>query len=129
MRNRCLSGITMIALAYVGVMSMDHGAIVVAQTKPGKEQPAHADDMSASMKKMNEMMVHHLGKKDAEYERRFIDMMIPHHEGAVLMAEHALKHSNKPELKRMAEKMIESQQKEIEQLRQWRKEWYSANER
>jgi uncharacterized protein (DUF305 family) len=56
-------------------------------------------------------------------------MMIPHHEGAVLMAEHALKHSNKPELKRMAEKMIESQEKEIEQLRQWRKEWYSANER
>lgn len=129
MRNRCLSGIILIVLAYVGVMALDQGNLIGAQSKSGKAESAHADDMAASMKKMNEMMVHHLGKKDAEYERRFIDMMIPHHEGAVLMAEHALKHSNKPELKRMAEKMIESQQKEIEQLRQWREEWYRAEQR
>jgi uncharacterized protein (DUF305 family) len=83
----------------------------------------HAD-MAAHMRKMNEQMVKHLGEGDAEYEKRFIDMMIPHHEGAVLMAEHALKHAQKPELKAMAKKMIEDQQKEIEQMRAHREQWY-----
>ena len=40
--------------------------------------------------------------------------MIRHQEGAVMMARHALKHSKRPELKAMAEKVINDQQKEIE---------------
>jgi uncharacterized protein (DUF305 family) len=128
MRNYCLSGMILIALMSLGVTALNSSAPVNAQSKSAKSDPMHAGDMSAHMKKMNEMMIHHLGERDAEYEMRFIDMMIPHHEGAILMAEHALKHSEKPELKRMAEKMIEAQQKEIDQLRKWRKEWYSAKE-
>ncbi|MBX9680718.1 MAG: DUF305 domain-containing protein [Gemmataceae bacterium] len=83
--------------------------------------------MAKEMRAMNKMMVHHLGKKDAEYEKRFIDMMIPHHEGASLVAKHALEHANQPELKEMAKKMIEDQQKEIEHLKKWREKWYSDN--
>ena len=97
-----------------------------AQHKAAGETEMSAEEMIKNMKKMNETMVHHLGEGDANYEKRFIDMMIPHHEGAVMMAEHALEHSDKPELKKMAKQMIDSQQKEIDQLRKWRKEWYSS---
>ena len=73
---------------------------------------------------MNEMMVERLGGHDEEFELRFIELTIPHHEGMIAMARHALEHSSQPELKQMAEKAIETQQKEIEKLKKWRKEWY-----
>jgi uncharacterized protein (DUF305 family) len=81
-------------------------------------------DISKDMRMMNEKMVKMLGKGDAEYEKRFIDMMIPHHEGAILMAQDALKNATKPELKKMAEKMIEDQSKEIKMLKEYRMQWY-----
>ena len=84
-------------------------------------------DMQKDMQMMNKMMVDHLGENDPEYEARFIDMMVPHHEGAVMMAQHALEHANRDELKKMSKKMIQDQQKEIDQLKQWRKEWYGAD--
>ena len=108
---------------------------VTAQDRKGegqsggdKEQHGHAmkmtGDMPKDMRTMNHMMVHHLGKKDTDFEKRFIDLMIPHHEGAIIMAKQALKEANRPELKEMAEKVIKEQEKEIEQLKKWRQEWY-----
>ena len=83
-------------------------------------------DVPRDMRAMNDRMVKYLGHKDADYEKRFIDMMIPHHEGAIRSAEHALEHSNRPEVKEMAKKAVEEQKKEIEKLRAWRKEWYGS---
>ena len=82
-------------------------------------------DMQKDMQMMNKMMVAKLGQSDAQYDARFIDLMIPHHEGAVLMAKDALKNAKHQELRDMAAKMIKDQQKEIEQLKQWRRAWYS----
>ncbi|MBX9622641.1 MAG: DUF305 domain-containing protein [Gemmataceae bacterium] len=92
--------------------------------KPTDHEHPKASEMSAHMRQMNEKMVKALGGKDAEYEKRFIDMMIPHHEGAVRMAKDALEHATRPELKAMAKKMVDDQEKEIDQLKAWRKEWY-----
>ena len=86
--------------------------------------PHTLPDMVKQMRSMNEMMVKHLGGHDKEFELRFIDLMIPHHEGAIAMARHALEHASRPEIKQMAEKAIEQQQKEIDQMKKWRKDWY-----
>jgi uncharacterized protein (DUF305 family) len=101
----------------------------VAETKTGSyetAEPLGSNAMAAHMQHMNEQMVQQLGDSDENYEKRFIDMMIPHHEGAIVMAKHALDHSNREELKEMARKMIESQQQEIEQLKRHRAEWYGS---
>ena len=66
-----------------------------------------------------------LGAADAEFDLRFINGMIPHHEGAVVMAQDALKKSKRPEVKKLAQEIITSQQKEINQMKQWRKGWYN----
>ncbi|QIN80989.1 DUF305 domain-containing protein (plasmid) [Rubrobacter marinus] len=58
------------------------------------------------------------------FDRAFIDAMIPHHESAIAMAEVALEESEDPEIRRIAEDIVSSQQREIEQMRQWREEWY-----
>lgn len=73
---------------------------------------------------MHNMMMKALGQKDANYEARFIDLMIPHHEGAIMMAEDAIEKATRPELKQMAREMIAAQKKEIAQLMEWRKQWY-----
>jgi uncharacterized protein (DUF305 family) len=65
-----------------------------------------------------------LGKADADFDRRFLEAMIPHHEGAVVMAQDALAKSKRPEVQKMAKDIIASQQAEIDQMKQWRKDWY-----
>lgn len=76
------------------------------------------------MSRMREMMNAHLGSADTGFDGRFIDMMIPHHRGAVMMAQDALGKSSKPELKAMAQKMIDDQNREIALMEGWRKQWY-----
>jgi uncharacterized protein (DUF305 family) len=60
------------------------------------------------------------------FDREFIDMMIPHHEGAVTMAEEELDKGENTTLRKLAEDIISSQNREIEQMESWRKEWYGS---
>jgi uncharacterized protein (DUF305 family) len=50
--------------------------------------------------------------------------MIPHHEGALTMAQDVLDKSQRPEMKKLAENILTSQQTEINQMKQWRQDWY-----
>jgi uncharacterized protein (DUF305 family) len=84
-------------------------------------------DMQKDMAMMNDMMVKGLDGGDSLYDHRFIDMMIPHHEGAIMMAKDAQQKANRPELKKLAESIIAGQQKEIDQMKQWRSKWYGEN--
>jgi uncharacterized protein (DUF305 family) len=65
-----------------------------------------------------------VGPADANYDLRFIDSMIPHHQGALIMAQEVLQKSKRPELIKLAQSIISEQQKEIAQMQQWRKQWY-----
>lgn len=69
-------------------------------------------------------MQQNLGPADAQFDLRFMDAMIVHHEGALVMAQDALQKSKRPEIKKLAQEIITSQQKEIDQMKQWRKAWY-----
>ena len=84
-------------------------------------------DMEKDMAMMTDMMVKKLDGSDSHYDHRFIDLMIPHHEGAIMMAKDALAHANKPELKQMARNVITSQQTEIDEMKNWRAKWYGEN--
>lgn len=65
-----------------------------------------------------------LGKADQEFDLRFLDAMIPHHEGAVQMAKALQQKSQRPEMVKLAKNIITSQQSEINKMKQWRKAWY-----
>jgi uncharacterized protein (DUF305 family) len=66
-----------------------------------------------------------LGAGDAEFDLRFINAMIPHHEGAVTMAQDALSKSKRPEIKKLAQNILTSQQTEINEMKKWRQAWYN----
>jgi uncharacterized protein (DUF305 family) len=60
---------------------------------------------------------------DEPYDLRFIDAMIPHHQGAIDMAEDLKKNTQRPELLKLADDIIKAQTAEIEQMRAWRAVW------
>ncbi len=63
---------------------------------------------------------------DAPYDLHFIDMMIEHHQMGIDMAKMAQNKASHAELKDLATKMVEDQQKDTEQLKKWRDEWYAG---
>jgi uncharacterized protein (DUF305 family) len=65
-----------------------------------------------------------LGKADKQFDLRFLNAMIPHHEGAVQMAKDLQQKSKRPETIELAKNIITSQQAEIDKMKQWRKAWY-----
>lgn len=73
---------------------------------------------------MNQSMSMELGPADAEFDLRFVDAMIPHHQGAVEMAKEAQQKSKRPEIQKLAADIIKAQDKEIAQMKQWRQAWY-----
>ncbi len=66
-----------------------------------------------------------MGQRSAD--AHFIVMMIPHHQGAIAMAELALSRSRRPEIKALAQRIITSQSREITQMRQWYRQWYGTD--
>ncbi len=86
-------------------------------------QMGHSMPMSAEQKS-GMMMSMDLGSADATFDLRFLNAMIPHHEGAVVMANDALMKSKRPEIKKLATNIIASQRAEIDQMKQWKKAWY-----
>ncbi|MEO6940530.1 MAG: DUF305 domain-containing protein [Candidatus Kapaibacterium sp.] len=87
----------------------------------GMKMSGNIDD---DMVMMGKMMTDKLGASDANYDDRFISMMVPHHEGAVMMSKDALTKTSKPELKKLAESIIAAQNKEIADMKQWEQKWY-----
>jgi uncharacterized protein (DUF305 family) len=65
-------------------------------------------------------------EKNEPFDRQFIDRMILHHAMAILSAQHMISDSRRPELRDLAENIVESQTEQIEQMRAWREEWYGA---
>jgi uncharacterized protein (DUF305 family) len=60
------------------------------------------------------------------FDEAFIDAMIPHHQSAIYMAQVASEKSKIPEIKELAGNIVSAQKREIEQMKQWRKQWYSS---
>ena len=67
------------------------------------------------------------GAATAPFDRAFIDAMVPHHESAIEMARSAEAAGlSNPELRQVADDILSTQQVEIDQLKQWRGEWFGS---
>jgi uncharacterized protein (DUF305 family) len=67
-----------------------------------------------------------LSDSNAPFDLRFLDQMIVHHQGAVVSAQMMIADSARPELRDLAQRIITGQQREIDQMRQWRDTWYGT---
>lgn len=72
---------------------------------------------AASEAEMHQLMAAASGET---VDEAYIAKMIAHHQGAVAMAEIALRDSRDPEVRRMAQAVIDTQTREIAEMRAWR---------
>ena len=85
-------------------------------TVPSSVSARKADaDLDKSMERMHAEMqkVHYSGNADAD----FASLMVPHHQGAVQMAEVELQFGSDPRLRRLAQEIIVTQQSEIDVMK------------
>lgn len=65
--------------------------------------------------------------KGAEFEQSLLQQMIQHHRSGIEMAKLVSDHTKRAELQQLAEKIMTSQQQEIDKMTAWLKEWYQAS--
>ena len=66
-------------------------------------------------------------KNAADFDRAFIEQMIPHHRMGVMMASMAQTNSQHPQLRAMQQAMVKAQSQEIEQMAHWYRQWFGGS--
>jgi len=89
----------------------DHMGHAVTSTGAGDQS------FAASEADMHRLMSEASG---ATVDQAYIAKMIAHHQGAIAMAEVAMAKSRDPEIRRMAQGVIDAQTREITEMRAWR---------
>ncbi len=117
-----LSAVALTAAACAGAGGdaggMDHadkgnGGAGTGEKNAGMEEMGHGGGGGGSGGTASGMLM-----EDGKYsDERFIDAMVPHHQGAVEMAEVALENAEHEEIRRLAENIVSTQEAEIEELK------------
>lgn len=84
-----------------------------ARTAGTEESSFIAENDDAMTKMMNDMSIKPAGNVDED----FVAMMIPHHQGAIDMAQAELRHGRNEQLRRIAQEIVVEQQQEIVAMR------------
>lgn len=94
--------------------AQDHGA-------HGGAAKAGADPAFEAQMKAHETMAKDMGAitPSGNPDVDFVRMMIPHHQGAIDMAEVELKYGKDESRKALARQIIEAQEKEIAEMKDW----------
>lgn len=79
----------------------------------GNEMAGHMMDMGESL----------MGLRDAAFEKRFLELMIEHHQQAVDMSVYAKENAKHQEIKDLAASVIATQSSEIDVMKRWLTAW------
>jgi uncharacterized protein (DUF305 family) len=90
---------------------MDHGGMHM----PGMMREAEMRQLMAT--------------RQQNFDLLFLELMSAHHQGAIEMATTELRDGSLPQVKRLAQQIIDDQQTEIDQFQQWQQEWATAPNR
>jgi len=78
-----------------------------------------------SMAKHGSRQMADLGQADKYVDLRYLNAMIAHHGGAVILARQAARYSKRAEIINLANEIITNEPGAIAELYEWKKEWYS----
>jgi hypothetical protein len=125
-RKRVISFATTASVAAMSLV-MAHGptsAHRIRQTMPiqyvADWHPDNSDEtafLAENQTAMNKMMRDMTVKPTGDIDRDFVEMMVPHHQGAVDMAKAELKYGHNEQLRRLAQEIVVAQQQEISVMR------------
>ena len=96
-----------------------------ADAAPVAYDPASGQNVAMTPAQIDAMkMSGDLGAQDDEFDLRFIEAMVPHHQSAVDMALDALAKSQRAEIRNIANEIIAEQKTEIDLMMSWKNLWY-----
>ncbi|CAN7383525.1 DUF305 domain-containing protein [Pararhizobium sp. LjRoot235] len=96
---------------------MSAGGDMKTPEMPMGQMAEHQKAMMEGMQQMHPAMMHGMMAKDPDVS--FVCGMIAHHMGAISMSEVELKYGDDQQAKAMADKIIDAQKKEIEEMTTW----------
>ena len=79
--------------------------------------PVEAPFLAENEAAMNTMMVAMTIKPSGDVDTDFVALMVPHHQGAIDMAQAELRYGHNEQLRRIAQEIIVTQQQEIAAMR------------
>jgi uncharacterized protein (DUF305 family) len=94
-----------------------YGLVAAAQTLLSASTASEAPFLNENKAAMRRMMAGMSIKPSGDVDRDFAAMMIPHHQGAIEMAEAELRHGRNELLRRIAQEIVVEQQQEISAMR------------
>ena len=111
--------ITLSAIAISNYAQANEQSHQAHMNMPMSTDSAMQQELMQGMSQMHQDMMAAAQYKDPDVA--FAAGMLPHHIGAVKMAEVELKYGKDPEMRKLAENIINAQQAEIEQMQKWLK--------
>jgi uncharacterized protein (DUF305 family) len=125
MKNQIIIAVIVSLVVGFGAGYAIFGSKIPASKEMAHQMPDGSMMYSNGMQKaMDGMMANLYGKVGDEFDKAFISEMIMHHQGAVDMAQAALKNAKHQEIKDLANAIITAQTKEIGMMQQWGAQWY-----
>jgi uncharacterized protein (DUF305 family) len=120
------SALLAVVIAFILGFGICYGVKASSQSEqPTSQTGAVTNAINQTMgHTMSTMTTGLIGKTGDALDIAFLEGMIEHHQGAIEMAEIIQKNTKRPELKTMAENIINNQQPEIEQMQGWLNTWY-----
>jgi hypothetical protein len=117
--KKLMTFITLSAIAISNYAQANEQPHQAHMNMPMSTDSAMQQELMQGMDQMNQDMMAAAQYKDPDVA--FAAGMLPHHIGAVKMAEVELKYGKDPEMRKLAENIINAQQAEIEQMQKWLK--------